>query len=325
MSNQESALYGDLVLRLRDHAAELLADEHCDVDTERERLDRFIHDWFFTPQDDLHGCAPRELIWAELEGEPNPIDPEHLHDFFVDDCPICQAEFNDIAAALEAGQDPGWDWYYDDGGYPLIARYDPQGWEACWIESEAASEGWHVNRELPGLDGDSPAAEAYTPCPIEGSAATPEEFVARLRQPWIDPALQDAAQLLTDRLDCPEPSVFGLRYRRITYEESLSLLVGLYEHGVDVEGLLAQLDAFPYQNIALDWLSRPTENAALVVEAMEHEIPSDDRAEMVRLRHHRDFIFTLARVIPEGARLWLQGWLDAVAHGVLARAIRDEE
>jgi hypothetical protein len=36
--------------------------------------------------------------------------------------------------------------------------------------------------------------------------------------------------------------------------------------------------------------------------------------------HHRDFILSLAQVVPPGARLWLQGWLDAVAHGAFARA-----
>jgi len=41
---------------------------------------------------------------------------------------------------------------------------------------------------------------------------------------------------------------------------------------------------------------------------------------MARFRHHRDFIPTLARVVHPGARLWLQGWLDAVAHGAFTRA-----
>lgn len=324
MSVQECALYGELVLYLRDRAAELLAAEGGDLEGEQERLDAIIHDWFFTPQDDLHGCSPRELIWAEQSGEPNPIYPEHLDEFFVEDCPFCQAEREEVKAAHKAGRDPGWHWYYDDGGYPLIAHYDPEGWEECWAEEEAAFEEWRNDQEPLAPEIRFSAAEEYTPFPVEGERATPEEFVVRLRHPWIDPRLHRAAQMLTDRLDCPEPSPSGFRYRPISYEEALSLLVGLYEQGIDVEMLLAQIEAFPYQYVALDWLSRPAENAALMVEAMEHQIAPDDEIEMARFRHHRDFIFLLSRIVSPGARLWLQGWLDAVAHGALSRAVRDK-
>lgn len=325
MSIQECALYGDLVLYLRDRAAELLSDKEGDLEDERERLDRVIRDWFFTPQDDLHGCAPRELIWAEQKGEPNPIHPEHLDEFFIDDCPVCQAEREDIQAAFEAGEAPGWHWYYDDGGYPLAARYDPEGWDACWVEREADFEEPLAGQASSSTGMGFLAATEYAPFPVEPDKATPEEFVDRLRHPWLDPALHGAAQMLTGRLDCPEPSSFGLQYRAISYEEAISLLIGLYEHGVDMEALLAQINAFPYQNVALDWLSLPTENVALVIDAMEHEIEPDEEAEMVRFRHHRDFILMLSQVIPPGAQLWLQGWLDAVAHGVLARAVSDDE
>jgi hypothetical protein len=317
---QECALYGELVLYLRDRAAELLAGREGDVGQERDRLDGLIRDWFFTPQDDLHGCAPRELIWAEQKGEPNPIHSELLKAFFFDDCPICQAEFEDVETALKSNRDPGWRWYHDDGGYPLIARYDPEGWDDRWADEEAALNKRQRRDETRASFGDPGEPVAYTPLPGAPEKATPEEFTARLRQPWLDPMLHRAALVLTDRLDCPEPSLLGLRYRAISYEEAVSLLIGLYEHGVNVEVLLAQIEAFPYVNVALDWLSRPAETAAMMVEAMECDIPPDDEAEMTRFRHHRDFAFMLSRVIPPGARLWLQGWLDAVAHGALASA-----
>jgi hypothetical protein len=150
----------------------------------------------------------------------------------------------------------------------------------------------------------------------------PEEFIARARQPWLDPALHQAARALADHVDCPEPSMFGPHYRRLTYDEALSLAVGLHKHGVDVEALLSQIAAFPYQNMALDWLSQPEMNVAMVIQAMEQVIGPDDEDELARFRHHRDFILTLARLVHPGARLWLEGWLDAVAHGAFARAGR---
>lgn len=325
MSIQECALYGELVLYLRDRAAELAAELGGDLEETQQRLDAIIRDWFFTPRDDLHGCAPRELIWAEQRGEPNPVDPEQLDGFFVEDCALCQATSEEIETALDSGENAGYQWYYDDGGYPLIARYDPEGWEEGWAEDETSLVDWLGDSECSdSATGRSPAGD-YAPLPTEPEGATPEEFAARLRRPWLDPMLHRAAQTLTDRLDCPEPMMFGFRYRPVTYEEALSLLVGLYDQGVNVEVLLAQIEAFPYRNIALDWMSQPTENASLVVEAMENEIAPDDDAEMARFRHHRDFMFMLSRVIPSGARLWLQGWLDAVGHGALVGAVRDDE
>jgi hypothetical protein len=87
---------------------------------------------------------------------------------------------------------------------------------------------------------------------------------------------------------------------------------------------LAQIEVFPYQNIALDWLSRPEENVVLMIEAMEHEMVLGDEKERTRFRNHRDFILVLSQVIPPGARLWLQGWLEAVAHGTFSRASKEE-
>jgi len=58
-------------------------------------------------------------------------------------------------------------------------------------------------------------------------------------------------------------------YRRITRDEAVSLIVGLHQQGVDVQALLAQIEAWPYQKMALDWLSEPERNAALVCQALE--------------------------------------------------------
>ncbi|HID87083.1 MAG TPA: hypothetical protein EYP55_06840 [Anaerolineae bacterium] len=147
----------------------------------------------------------------------------------------------------------------------------------------------------------------------------PETFLEVLRRPWLDPELHRAAGKLAERCDVPVPDArSGPRYRRITRPEATSLVAGLHQQGVDVQALLAQIEAWPYQNVALDWLSEPEQNAALICRAMETEIDPEDEAELARFRHHRDFILTLARLIPPGARLWLQGWLEAVAHGAFA-------
>jgi hypothetical protein len=325
LSIQEAALYGDLVLYLRDRVAEMLAAEGGSVHEKEGQLDVIIHEWFLAPQEELCGCAPRDLIWAEQRGVPNPVHPQYLDTFFVDDCPLCQLESERVKAAIEAGEEPGWHWCYDSGGYPLIARYDPEGWEACWADEEAAFEESQADeQELNAGEADLPVRQAYEPLPVEPTEVAPEELVTRMQQPWLDPALNRAASVLTDRVDCPEPSLLGYQYRRLAYDEAISLLVGLHEHGVNVESLLAQIDAFPYQNVALDWLSRPEENAALMIEAMEHEIAPGDDLEMGRFRHHRDFILALSQMIPPGARLWLQGWLEAVTHGAFARASQEE-
>ncbi|MFQ6100016.1 MAG: hypothetical protein ACE5OS_02120 [Anaerolineae bacterium] len=173
MCYQECALYGDLVLYLRDRAAELLAGDGSNVETERGRLDTAIRDWFFTSQDELHGCAPRDLIWAEQKGEPNPIHPDRLAEFFEDDCPVCQAEYREVQAAIEAGEEHGFHWHYDDGGYPLIARYDPEGWDERWAEEDAAFEQWQAEQETQA------AAPAYEPPSVEDVEVSPEEFISK--------------------------------------------------------------------------------------------------------------------------------------------------
>ena len=318
MSVQECALYGDLVLWLRDRAAGLLAEANLDstVEAETARRDELIRSWFFTPQDELHGCAPRDLIWAEQMDKPNPIPTDRLDEFFFDDCPICQQTKAEVEAAELEGHEHGWQWFYDDGGYPLIAQYDPEGWDARWAEEEADFEAWQAEQEQQRETGPAPP---YTPPPVESKQVDPETFLEVLQRPWLDPELHKVAQKLAGCCDVPQPGDrFGPGYRRLTRPEATSLVAGLHQQGVDVQALLLQIEAWPYQNVALDWMSEPEQNAAVICYALETEIDPDDEAELTRFRHHRDFIFALARLIPPGARLWLQGWLEAVAHGAFA-------
>jgi hypothetical protein len=144
----------------------------------------------------------------------------------------------------------------------------------------------------------------------------PQTFLEVLRRPWLDPALHQAAQKLAEHCDVPVPDArAGLGYRRLTQSEAASLASGLSQQGVDIEVLLAQIDAWPYQNVALDWLSESERNVALLCQAMEQELPADDWDGQTRFRQHRDFVLVLASVVPPAARIWLQGWLEAVAHG----------
>jgi hypothetical protein len=317
MCYQECALYGELVLWLRDRAAELLAGDRdaveVAVEAQQARLDSLIREWFFTPQEDLYGSAPRDIIWAEQLGEPNPVPPESVEDMFDDDCPVCTFEKERAKAAIEAGEDPGWQWYKDDGGSPLIARYDPDGWDERWADEDLEMAVEPEAETIP------PAAPGYSPPETDPRGLDPEAFLEVLRRPWIDPGLQQAAQKLVERCDVPvtgRPT--GMQYRRLTLTEAISMLAGIDRQGVNVDELLAQIEAWPYQNVALDWLTEPEMNVAMICQAIEQAEGPDNGEGQARLRHHRDFILSLAGAVSPGARLWLQGWLDAVGQGAFA-------
>jgi hypothetical protein len=315
VSVQETALYGDLVLALRDYAAGQLAPLGFggNVDAARAHLDEFIHSWFFIPQEDLYGSAPREVIWREQLGEPNAVPREYAAQLFDDDCPLCQAMRQEIESA-ESDEAHGHQWTYCPDSC-LLDIYDPQGSDERWAKELADMEAAQQERERAHF----PAPD-YAPPPVLGPELDPETFLSVLRRPWLDPALHQAAQKLAERCDVPLPPA-PLRdpYRRVSRDEAVSLVAGLHQQGVDVQALLGQIEAWPYQNVALDWLSEPEQNAALMCRAMETGIDPGDEDELARFRHHRDFIFTLARLVPPGARLWLSGWLEAVAHGAMVR------
>lgn len=318
MPVQECALYGDLVLWLRDRAAELLAEIKPDstVEAETTRLDELIRGWVFMPQKELYGSAPREVIWREQLGEPNPIPKEYADEVIADDnCPICQMMRQEIESAEDDHQH-GWHWTYCPDSC-LLDIYDPEGSDERWEKELARHDEWKAQEEERRRQ--TEPASPYSPPPVGSREVDPETFLEVLQRPWLDPELHKVAGKLTGCCDVPVPGDrFGTGYRRLTRPEATSLVAGLHQQGVDVQALLAQIEAWPYQNVALDWLSDPEQNVAMICRAMDTEIPPDDEAELTRFRQHRDFIFTLARLIPPGARLWLQGWLEAVAHGAFA-------
>ncbi|MFQ5340913.1 MAG: hypothetical protein ACE5F6_05145 [Anaerolineae bacterium] len=148
MSIQECALYGDVVLWLRDRAAELLAEARTEstLEAETTRLDELIRGWFFTPQDELYGSAPREIIWREQLGEPNPIPKEYVDDAIGDDdCPICQMMREEIESA-ESDHDHGYHWTYCPDSC-LLDLYDPEGSDERWQKEFADLEAWKALRD----------------------------------------------------------------------------------------------------------------------------------------------------------------------------------
>lgn len=318
MSMQEAALYGDLVLALRDHAADQLVSlaPDLDVETASARLDEFIRAWFFTPQPQLYGSAPREIIWREQLGEGNPIPREYAAEAYGDcDCPICAVMRAEIENAADAAAH-GHCWVYCPDTC-LLERYDPVGSEERWQRELAGMEAWEEALEA-GQAAAQDDAPVYSPAPLpEIKAVDAATFLSVLQRPWLDPKLHRAAQQLVERCDIPLTSANGgLPYRRVTLAEALSLIAGLSSQGVDAEAMLAQIDAWPYQNVALDWLTEPERNLAIVDWAMSEGATGD--GDGARYRHHRDFILALAQLMPPAARLWMSGWLEAVRYAEAA-------
>ncbi len=316
MSMQEAALYGDLVLYLRDRAAKMLveAKENSSLDEAQERLESLIRDWFFAPQKDLYGSCPRDVIWREQLGQGNPIPPEYAHEAFDDDCPICQDAIEDIEGQHNHGYGEGWQWTYCPDS-AIIDHYDPEGSDDRWEKERV--------RYQPQLDQETPTNEPppYTPPPIEDLEVSPEEFMAQInRRTQVDERLEKMARRLIERLDCPiKQGPFGSDYRRLSQKECLALVKGLAEQGAELDHLSKEIEEWPYQNVALDWLSEPERHAYLTIYAMENRTDPADKAALIRFRAHRDFHFMLCQLIPYNARLWLQGWLEGLALGEMAR------
>jgi len=145
MSIAEAALYGDLVKYLRDQWADQAAQfNETSIDEERVRIDALIRTWFFTPQADLHGLTPREVIRNEELDRPNVVPHDHLDELFFDDCPICQMMRED-ALSGEGGE-----WHFGLApDFTLLDEYDPEGYEARWTEVDRRLEEDEARRAKP--------------------------------------------------------------------------------------------------------------------------------------------------------------------------------
>ena len=133
MTIAEAALYGDLVKYLRDKWATQAAElNETRFEDERATIDEMIRKWFFMPQDELHGLTPRQVIRNEEQGKPNVIPPDHRHELFDDDCPVCQAMRDDSDLGI------GGEWHFGIApDLSLLDEYDPEGYAARWADDDA--------------------------------------------------------------------------------------------------------------------------------------------------------------------------------------------
>ncbi len=128
MSMNETALYGQLVEYLRDQWAEQSAQfNETSLSEERARIDEIIRAWFFTPQDELSGLTPRQMIRNDEQGKPNTVPHNHLKEVFSDDCPICRMMRDGLLGDGE--------WHI--GLAPdrsLLDEYDQEGYDEKWAD-----------------------------------------------------------------------------------------------------------------------------------------------------------------------------------------------
>ncbi len=131
---QACALYQQLVRHVQKCAAEELAVlRHTNVSVEYEHIDQIIHDWLFTPQRDLHGSSPRDVMRREQLDEPNVLPPPA-----PDDDELTQ-ELHEIEELLGGELHH---WVVDDGGQSLLDEFDPEGARAYFrvMDERAAAQ-----------------------------------------------------------------------------------------------------------------------------------------------------------------------------------------
>jgi len=163
MSIAEAALYGDLVIHLRDVCAQQLAElKGVSVESESAALDEVIRAWFFTPQDDLYGLTPQRVIRNEELDIGNAIPADRLGDMFEDDCPVCAAMRAEAEAGMAADPDHDHGWCFNLAPESsLLDEYDPEGYEERWriedqrMEADRAARKAEA-RALPFVGADDP-------------------------------------------------------------------------------------------------------------------------------------------------------------------------
>ena len=149
-------------------------------------------------------------------------------------------------------------------------------------------------------------------------------------EPWPDLPLERAAQVLSEHIgySVPQPPLTHescrLSWTHFSEMEARALAFELHSAGVDIEALLEQIVAFPYDDVSLAWLTEPercTHLHTTLVEQMDEEEREMYPESLAHLRHTAEFIYRVAALIPPHVRIWLRGWSAAFAHAAFARAV----
>lgn len=169
---------------------------------------------------------------------------------------------------------------------------------------------------------------SYEPPTVRDQTISPAVLWLRLaEEPWLDQDVREAAQTLANRIgySVPNPPLTSqhcdLGWHRLTFTQAIALVASLHDQGVDIGALVAQVKAFPYPDISLEWLIAPEKCIETMTAVLDQSTSDKVASSITQLRHSREFIFRLARLIPPHARLWLRGWADAFMHEAMARAV----
>jgi hypothetical protein len=172
----------------------------------------------------------------------------------------------------------------------------------------------------------------YDPPPLRDchSADIVQLWMRAAYDPWPDLPLERAARVLSGRIgySVPEPPLTHesvcLGWAHFSEMEARALAFELHVAGVDIEALLGQIEAFPYDDVSLAWLTEPERCIHLhltLVEQMEAEERDRYPETLARLRHTAEFADRMAALIPPHMRIWLRGWSAAHTHSAFARAV----
>jgi hypothetical protein len=201
------------------------------------------------------------------------------------------------------------------------------------------SEGEPMHQMTIGFEGveperleDAANVPTYDPPPIRRQQE-PDMVQLWMRaayEPWPDLPLERAAQVLSRHIvySVPRPPLthesVQLGWDHFSPMEARALAFELHVAGVDIEALLTQIEAFPYGDISLAWLTEPDRCIHLhtsLVEQMEEEERDARPESLARLRHNAEFIYRMAMLISSHVRIWLRGWSAAYTHAAFARAV----
>ena len=181
-------------------------------------------------------------------------------------------------------------------------------------------------------DEDAANVPEYDPPPlkIQRSGDMVQLWMRAAYEPWPDLPLERAAKVLSRSIgySVPQsPLTHGsvcLSWAHFDEMEARALAFELYIAGVDIEALLEQIEAFPYGEASLAWLTEPEEcihmHAALV-DQMDAKERKEHPESLAHLRHNIEFIYRLSSLIPPHVRIWLRGWSAAYTHAAFARAV----